>query len=237
VRVWPCRGVSTNSSVQPPGQCSVHVARGLVSVDGNPSQGHCPAEFRSVCRGSLLYNSRPTSSTDFPRSFNCFAGIQAQLQASSAFAGVTGGHLFSLQCGRLVVDGPMGVARRWRVGWRGGPLHTRFCKVNQPLAPRCHFAAEGLRGVQIARQVGTASRRPHLSESAWIHCLARAVYSATVSDRLCLGTQLILSATPLYRFNPEFPIWTSVSRIKCFSSPCRFSLRETKKSLNLCMSP
>jgi hypothetical protein len=71
----------------------------------------------------------------------------------------------------------MGMARWWRVGRRGRPLHLRLYDVNQPLAARSRFAAEGRRGVQITRQVGTASRRPHVSESAWIHCLARAVHS------------------------------------------------------------
>ena len=69
--------------------------------------------------------------------------FRPQLQASSAFAGCIGGHLFSLQCGRLAVDWPMGMVRGWRVGRRGRPLHPRLHNVNQPLAARYRFTAEG----------------------------------------------------------------------------------------------
>jgi hypothetical protein len=69
--------------------------------------------------------------------------IQAQLQASSTFAGWIGGHLFSLQCGRLAADGPMDMARRRRVGRRSRPIHLRLHNVNQSLIVGCRFAAEG----------------------------------------------------------------------------------------------
>ena len=73
------------------------------------------------------------------------------------------------------------MARRWRVGRRGCPLHLRLHNVNEPLAARCCFAAEGRSSVRTARQVGTASRRAHVPDSAWIHRLGRAVYSAELA--------------------------------------------------------
>jgi hypothetical protein len=37
----------------------------------------------------------------------------------------------------VAVDGPMGMARWWRAGRRGRPLHARLHHAYEPLAARC----------------------------------------------------------------------------------------------------
>jgi hypothetical protein len=127
---------------------------------------------------------------------NFFPAHPGLAKRAGSCYGRIGGHLFYLQCGRLVVDGPMGMARRWRVGRRGRRGHARLHNVNQPLAARCRLAAEGRIGFTTALQVGPSSRRPHVPEFARICCLAGAVYSAAVTDRF---TVLRSSRFPYHR--------------------------------------
>jgi hypothetical protein len=70
------------------------VEQSAVAVLGNPAQ------YRK--EGWLLVSKSPLILPNM------------LLQASGAFAGIIGGHLFSLQCGRLAVDGPMAYGQNSR---------------------------------------------------------------------------------------------------------------------------